>query len=232
MCDSIEVLDEDTYNANLTPDNCEEVNLCSSVFSAVQTNVNWVFVSTSLLEKLTHDELRLVLAHELAHYYMKHQDQSLWTPYLEGQRIDGAPVEFETGYDFLFQLEKYNKLDVGDKFDGAIFDPALFGLLLEISRLLGDQNFEQYKDLYAIWDFNDVINLDQYLAFEQELKRQLQQSSGELTQSEKITLYITAERDLSTYLEDQNIDVPEVKQNIFEFIKEFKLHGSNKENTG
>lgn len=219
MCDAVEVLDEDTYNSNLTPDDCEEVNLCPSVFSAVQTNVNWIFVSTSLLEKLTHDQLMLVLAHELAHYYMKHQDQSLWTPYLEGQRIDGAPVEFETGYDFLFQLEKYNKLDVTDKFDGAIFDPALFGLLLEISKLLEDQNFEQYKDLYAIWDFNEVVNLDQYLAFEKELKRQLQQSSGELTKNDKITLYITAERDLSAYLEYQNIDVPEVKQNILEFIE-------------
>ena len=219
MCDSIEVLDEDTYYANLTPDSCEEVNLCSSVFSAVQTNVNWIFVSTSLLDKLTHDQLMLVLAHELAHYYMKHQDQSLWTPYLEGQRIDGAPVEFETGYDFLFKLEKYNKLDVTDKLDGAIFDPTLFGLLLEISKLFEDQNFSQYKELYAIWDFNDIVDLDQYLAFEKELIIQLQQSFGELTLSEKMTLYITAERDLLTYLEGQDIGVPEVKQNILEFIQ-------------
>jgi hypothetical protein len=132
---------EEGCNVNFEKDlleySCDDFQQSYS-FLAVDKVPNWIMVTKGMVDKFKDStQFLTVVSHELAHYYMGHTGQYRWTPFLDTNegRLEGSPVEFESGYDLLYDLEDFNNVKMEKKLNDTVFEPELFTFLKEVTNI-------------------------------------------------------------------------------------------------
>lgn len=121
---------------NLHALDCDKIKI-EFDFVGVKAVSNWVTISSAMLNKMqTMEHPEVILAHELAHYFLAHVDQGTWIPYIHSatKRVDGVPQYSKNHQQKLIDLYRAPPKFL-EKIEGALFEPELFSVLFDISHI-------------------------------------------------------------------------------------------------